>query len=278
MTDTHTRPLGHDEARARDAVRALPRPEADAGFRERLRSEFASGRIEAAHPRLAGGGRARRAVVWLAAPVAAAALLLAVSVLNQGPRWRVTAVSGEGIAVVDRRAVPLGHVEELARRIHAGAEVEWPAGASIEITSPGALAVEIEGETLTRVPTPPGRWFGREVAAGLSRGELRITTGPAFRGARLVVRTPEASVEVVGTTLGVICEPQGTCVCVLEGRVRVGPLGGAMAAVEQGRLRYTFRDGRPPVDAEMRPVERVELARLRLRHRADAPARSGPVQ
>jgi len=95
---------------------------------------------------------------------------------------------------------------------------------------------------------------------------VRAVTGPAFHGARLAVETPEARVEVTGTTLAIICEPTGTCVCVLDGRVRVGTRGGAgMADVSAGRRRYVFSDGRPDESAAMRPNEHVALGEFRAR-------------
>ena len=277
MTEAKGPTLGHDDARARDAVRSLPRPQADPGYRKRLREAFVAGRIA---PSAGPAARGRRGppAQWLVAPIAAAALLLAVSVLNRGPGWQVTAVTGDGIAVVDGRPVPLGHVEDLARRIHPGAVLELPAGGGIEISAPGLIAIELTPGTAGRLPTPPGRWFGRAVAAEFRRGQVRITTGPAFAGARLTLRTPEAAVEVAGTTLAVICEPAGTCVCVLEGRVRVGRAGGGLAPVDAGRRRYVFRDGRAADEDVMRPVEAVELVRLRERHGWWAPAPVGSVR
>jgi hypothetical protein len=61
----------------------------------------------------------------------------------------------------------------------------------------------------------------------------------------------------------VICEPQGTCVCVLEGRVMVGPKDGTMERVDGGHRRYVFADGRPPEMAEMRPTEHSPLGEMR---------------
>ena len=60
-----------------------------------------------------------------------------------------------------------------------------------------------------------------------------------------------------------ILERTGTCVCVFEGTVAVGPRGTAPAPVTSGYLRYVFRDGSPPADHEMRDMERVKLAMFR---------------
>ena len=45
MTTHRPDPLTPDETRARDAVRGLERPRADAAFRERLKRDFVTGRI-----------------------------------------------------------------------------------------------------------------------------------------------------------------------------------------------------------------------------------------
>lgn len=269
--------LSEPQRRARDAVRSLPAPEADPAFRARLAREFAAGTVAPPRPRVLPWFRRRGlARVWVPA-AAAAALAIAVGVANRGPAWRVTAVTGEGVAVVDGRPVPLGHLDELRRLVRPGARVRVPDGARIEITSPERAVVEFTPGTDVTVPEVPGRWFARRVSAEVRAGELRITTGRAFHGARLSISTPEAMVQVTGTTLAVICDPDGTCVCVLEGTVRVGPHGGDMVAVGHGHRRFVYNDARPPETAAIRPVEQVELTRLRLAKRAEmgmgAPAR-----
>ena len=265
------------EARARDALRQLPRPEADPAFRARLKREFVSGSITSllgdAARRAAGAGSGR--VVrgpWAAwAPrlawAAAAAAIVAASVLaiNHGPRWQVSGVTGSGIAVVGQRPIPLEHVAELAQALRPGLRIQVPPGASLELTAPGTLMIQVAAGTEMVLPESPGRWFGRRVTAEVRRGELRITTGASFHGARLAVNTPEARVEVTGTTLAVICEPMGTCVCALEGRVGVAARGASMEMVTGGHRRFVFNDGRPPEMAEMRATERAPLGELRQR-------------
>jgi len=265
------------ERRARDAVRALPRPEADAAFRARLQREFVSGGIASPAREGAGARRPVRAETgrgpsrpWTgwAAPLtwAAAAVIVVASVigLNRGARWQVSGVRGTGIAIVDRRPIPLEHLDQLSLALHAGAGVEVPVGADVELALPGELMMEATSGTKLVLPGAPGHWFGRRTAGRImSEGELRITTGPSFHGARLELETPEARIQVTGTTLAVICEPQGTCVCVLEGKVQVGPRTGAMAEVTGGRRRYLFKDGRAPEMADMRRPERGPLGELR---------------
>jgi hypothetical protein len=269
MTPHRPNPLAPEETRARDAVRGLERPRADATFRGRLKRDFVTGRIgERAVLELPVTWHRRLAWRLALAPIAVAAMAVALVLANRGPGWTVLEIAGDGVAVVDQLPVPLTHGEQLRRGLHAGARLTVPAGAQIELASAGRMVVQIAGGTEFTLPASPGRWFGRRVAGAVRHGEVRVTTGPAFRGARLRVDTPEAAVEVTGTTLAVICEPLGTCVCVYDGVVRVGARGGVAESVPSGRRRFVFNDGRPPELADIRPVEDRELGRFRQRRRA----------
>ncbi len=265
--------LTPEQTRAREAVRQFEAPPADAAFRARLEHDFTSGRIAAgaATTRVRSGHPMvllRRAAV----PLAAAAALLAVSLLNRGPAFTLGAARGDGIVVVDGVPVPMTHREELARRMRAGARARVPDGVELEIASPGYAAIQLTGGTDVALPASPGRWFGRTARLEVRSGELRITTGPRFHGARLEIETPEAAVTVTGTTLAVICEPAGTCVCVLDGRVAVGRKGESGAMIDAGHLRYVFNDSRPPASEAMRPTERVTLAMFRDAKRTEMEA------
>jgi len=248
------------ERRVQEAVRSLPHPQATPAFRTRLKRDFASGRIGT--PRTIELASPRVAMRWLALAPAALVLLIAIVLANRAPALRAVAVNGEGFVIVGGRPVPAGHLAELNQRLTPGTKVEL-AGATLELESAGNLHLELVSGSAMTLPKPPGRWFGRVSRGRLERGEVRITTGQRFHGARLAMETPEVTVEVVGTTLAVIREPVGTCVCVLDGTVRVGEPGGEMEMVQGGRRKFVFNDGRPIERAEMRPVEQVELARFR---------------
>jgi ferric-dicitrate binding protein FerR (iron transport regulator) len=267
--------LDPEERRAAEEVRGLsaPRPEAD--YRARLKREFVAGSL--ASPWVAGtiapraGERPRGMWDSLLVPAAAAVLVVVGLLLNRGPGWQVLDVTGAGSAEVNGRAIALSAREVVARAIRDGARVHLPPGASMTVTAPGRLAVEITAETDAELSAPPARWLGRIASAHVAQGEIRITTGDLFHGARLDVTTPEARVEVRGTTLAVIREPTGTCVCVMDGVVRVGAHGQPMVDVPAGRRRYVFHDGRPPEQAEMRPIERVKLGEMMEHHPAATP-------
>ena len=253
-----------EETRARDAVRALSRPVAREEFRARLRREFTAGTLAPAAPAvvLRMPWHRRASTRWSAAAFAAAAAFVVAMVANRAPEWKLESVHGDGVVVVDGTPVPTAHSEDLARRMKPGAFVQLPAEVQLELVSHGTLAVQITGGTHASVPSLPGRWWSRHAAAEVREGEIRVTTGSAFHGARLAIDTPEARVAVVGTTFAVICEPAGTCVCVMEGRLMVGSRGGAMSPVMAGHRRYVFADGRPEESADMRPTEHEPLGDL----------------
>jgi ferric-dicitrate binding protein FerR (iron transport regulator) len=262
--------LTPEEERASQAVRALAPPAANAAFRARLKREFTSGAIERAGARepLRPAVPLWRPVLGWALPVAAAAALVAVGVLNMGPRWELMSTRGAGDVVVDGVPVPITNMNDLARRLKHGVRLKLPSEGQIEIAIPGQLALQVAPGTDVTLPAAAGRWFGRGTRASVANGEVRITTGSSFHGARLAVETPEAMVHVMGTTLAVICEPTGTCVCVLEGTVRVAAQGeGAGAPVSEGHRRYVFNDARPPESAEIRPTEIGSLKEFRERRR-----------
>lgn len=263
--------LTPEERRASEAVRSLATPPADAAYRARLKREFASGALAepAGSPVQALPFWRRPAFAWAALPAAAAAALLVVSALDRGPSWELVASSGTGQAIVDGVPVPMASADGLRRRLHHGVRLQVPSDGEVEIALPGQIALQVAGGTDVTLPAAAGRWFGRSTHAMVAHGELRITTGAGFHGARLAVETPEAKVEVTGTTLAVICEPTGTCVCVLDGRVRVAGQGeGSGVMVGAGRRRYVFNDARPPEPAEIRPNELVSLREFREGKRA----------
>ncbi len=253
------------ERRARDAVRGLSEPAADPAFRARLKASFADGTIAARPRRIVPLPWYRRAAAgWLVPPLAAAAAVLVAVVLNAGPSWTVAGGFGDGVVLVDGRPIPMNHVADLDRAMHPGARVVVPEGGEVRLASADHLMLLATSGTEFVVPRVPGRWFRRTVHASVRHGTLRVTTQPGFAGAKLMVTTPEAAIEVTGSTLAIICEAQGTCVCVLDGDVHVGPVGGDdMRRVEGGMRRYLFNDGRAPEMDQMRPDERVKLTMFR---------------
>src|SRR5262249_55610747 len=121
----------------------LSRAAAGLEFRDRLRAQF----VRDAIPR---PDRAPAWVPWstrrIAAAAAIAALLLGSGVLlNRGPAWRVTSVSGSGALRIDGRSAPLDAPGEIARRLRPGADVRLPAGAQLDLELPGIALIQIVG-------------------------------------------------------------------------------------------------------------------------------------
>ncbi|MBI1799005.1 MAG: FecR domain-containing protein [Candidatus Eisenbacteria bacterium] len=264
MNANETETLTAAESGARDAVRDLAVPVADPAFRARLREQFVTDRFVPASSRVVRLPWHRRPMTsWTLAAAAAVIAVVSALALNQGPAWQVVSGHGAGIASVDGRSVSLGHTGDLVRRIHAGAHVTLPTDSDLELRAGGSLLMQIAPGSELVIPTVPGRWFMRRSLGELRSGEVRITTGPEFHGSRLALATPEARVLVTGTTLAVICDSTGTCVCVLDGAVRVGATGDSMPKVEAGMRAFVYADGRPMVQAGMRPEEIPELRRMR---------------
>jgi ferric-dicitrate binding protein FerR (iron transport regulator) len=263
MTEQEHGPISAEEGRAREALRQTQSPQPDPAFRTRLREEFISGRLS---ERKVFAIRKQ----WFSRPAARVVLAAAASVaiivgalMNRGPAWVIMSSSGTGMVQVDGDAVPIERLEELRDRIRPGAEVTIPERGRLELMAKRTLLLELTPGTRFTLPPPPARWLGRDVELYARSGILRATTGPGFPGARLMIRSPEAEIHVIGTTFTVILEPTGTCVCVLEGTAEVGPRGGAMMSVASGHRGYVFRNGQPPVVAAIRPSELIELARFR---------------
>lgn len=227
-------------------VRELPSVEADADFRERLRSAFTEGRLEAEPPQERTATEEKPRIGWLRwlVPVTAAAvLLIAVVTLNRAPDLRVLQATGRGEAHVDGRSIDVSDEDALAAAIRAGSEIETPPRALIDLLAEDVVLFEIAEGTHMSIPPMPGRWFGREVACSLYVGELRVKTGKRFPGSELVVYTPEGIVEIAGTLLSVQRDEGGTCVCVLEGIAQVGVDEDDMEPLQPGYRKVMLRDG-----------------------------------
>ena len=271
-------PLDDDARRGREALDALSSgsraPAPDPAYRARLKAAFASGAIESAGGRERqarpnvipfpwGGGGHRPGWRYTVAAAAAIFAVVLTGILNQAPGWRITGMRGAGTVQLDGKPVSVADASMLGRSIPAGVRVEVTDGAEVDLRADGIIALQCAGGADLILPPPPPRWFARRAALHVQEGEIRVSTGPAFKGATLAVTTPDAALAVTGTTFAVILEPTGTCVCVLEGMVQVGPRDGPASPVTSGKRRYVFRDGRPVEDAAMRDVEHVKLGAFR---------------
>jgi ferric-dicitrate binding protein FerR (iron transport regulator) len=196
---------------------------------------------------------------------AAAALVVVFWVANRGPRWQVSEITGAGEVEVNGERIAAADRARLQGAMTPGARVVIPAGGELELLSAGALVLQITSGTTMTVPTSPGRWLGKRIETEIEAGEARLSTGPRFRGATLIAHTAETTVRVTGTTLTIIREPAGSCVCVLEGTVEMTDRGSATVPVAPGLRRYVFADARPPRTEAIFPMEAMKLGMLKER-------------
>ncbi len=269
MSDRSEEILRPEASRAAEAVRRLEHPPAGAAFRDQLKREFVSGAFTDRPLILALPPRPSRHIMrWAVAAAAAAASLIVLTAVNQPPRWTALPSAGSGHLVVNGVRVPVRNTAELTRRIRPGSRVRLDCTNDLDLVSSGLLAMQISPGTELVLPAPPGRWFGRSSKANVNGGLLRVTTGRRFKGARLAISTPEATIRVTGTTLAVIAASSGTCVCVLEGTAHVGPHKGAMTRVTPGSRCEVMRGRETPMTGEILGAERPKLADLRDRMQA----------
>lgn len=255
--------LTAEERRARDAVRALPDaargPNAD--YRARVRERFLAGTLastvaevpdgdaamleatiapEAATGRVIDGPWFARPSRWLPL-AAAAALVFALGLANRGPAWQVTGATGQGTIRVGGREVPSDAPWAIAQLASRGGRVQLPETVTLDLVAPGHLAVHLAAGSDVQLSGSPNRWIARRSEIRIQQGEVYVSTGRAFRGATLAVVTPEARAEVLGTSFAVMRFPSGTCVCVMEGRVRVESMfDHSTADVEPGQRRFAY--------------------------------------
>jgi len=249
----------------RDAVGARSHPRLDATFRARLKQDFMSGRLgplRVPAPRVPW-----RPALWL--PVAAGLVVVAGLFANRGPDWRVVSAHGEGRVRVGAASFAPEEREKLAAALRRGGELGIEGAVTLDLVAPGAMAVTLGPGTQLALPASPGRWWSRAVRARVRAGDAYFTTGRAFHGARLSVSTPEVDVLAVGTAFAVLRHEDGSCVCVMEGRVSVAKRSGGEAVdVPEGMRRVVSVSG----EAETLPI--LEDSRHRLHQQRSSAGRT----
>ena len=262
-------PLTPLEERVQSAVRSLPHVEADPAFRNRLRREFSTGqfekrRVRAPEPKVTG---------WFTLPwaMAATAVLLVIgfAFLNRGPDWRIMSASGTGNVVVNGKTLAISDRAALGQAVRRGGTVSVPSGSELTLLSEGTLLVQAAPGTDMRLPTPAGRWMGKNMHAAVTKGEARLMTGPRFPGRTMNIDTPAGNTVITGTLVSVVTDGAFTCVCVSEGTASVGKSPSSMEFVPAGMRKVMFSDKRPAVMLPIEPEHAEGLATLLREHGQD---------
>jgi ferric-dicitrate binding protein FerR (iron transport regulator) len=170
------------------------------------------------------------------------------------------------VVTVDGKPFALDGREALAGALHEGAHLEVPADATLEIVASNTIAFRLAPGSDLRLPAGRRGVWQRILDARITRGIVLVATGPSFRGERMEIAAPEGRIAVSGTTFSIICNDQGTCVCVLDGRVGVAPsTGSKWQGVNPGWRRLFPRAPAKAMVDRLRPEERAALTEFRTR-------------
>jgi len=272
MTD-HLDRLNPEEREAQRAVRNLPVRGAHPAFRRSLGDLFVSGSLQgslpgsgtidpervadppvegwdeesAASPNLRPESGSRLTTRPRLRPVGltlvAAAAVWALVSLRWGadaPDWALVASEGQGTVWVDEVAYD---ARQLPRaELRSGAHLRTDSGIGLELVRAEVFAIELSpGSDLTLPRVEEDGSYSASVRSGMATW----VTGSSFPGHELRIETPDAEVQVHGTTFAVLADDEKTCVSVFEGVVGLRTIDGQVHPVEAGRCRRVYRAPEP---------------------------------
>jgi hypothetical protein len=212
---------------------ATPPPRAEA--RQHARLAFLT--AVAAEPLPRRARRSYRAAVL----VAAAAAILAVTFLLPEPdRWHLR-LDGPLRFADDEYGV--GDEERLAAALEESGTLET-LGAGARLSLAHDFDVELSPDATLLVPTLPELDGASPIDFELTRGEAYVRTAASYPGNPITLRTELVEVTLHGTTVGILVDELGTCVCVCDGTARVTStrLSGGSRDVEAHHTLRVYRD------------------------------------
>ena len=171
-------------------------------------------------------GQRRWWPLWAA--VVATALTAAIVVFTVWwPETRVAVSSSDGGSLLGRLegltgAVGISNGENSYSQAAAGQEIR--SGQTVVTNGSDAhVAIRLQDDSELMLSGDSRLAFPREDSerVNVERGNLIADVQPRPADRPLVICTPEANVEVLGTRLSVSCEPEKTRVAVLEGEIRI---------------------------------------------------------
>jgi len=207
---------------------------------------------------------ARRSNRWGPIAFAAAIVLMLVGYGAQSPHpWRVMEIVDPQNRLASRNDLAVGAA------VGSGM-LESPNDGEIELGLGGMLHMRLSPGTRIMLPDAPRRWNPSPMTVEVQAGELFCTTAGQHLPTTLDVFTDNLTARVTGTTFSVWRNPEGTCVCLLEGSVMVMPKDDASEAmtVPEGNKMVLFDDGRPHL---VEPITDMERAKLQMLHDSARP-------
>lgn len=250
MSDRNFDNLDEQQTLARDAMRSLPRPVADADYRARLKAQFVvgevpEGELSGVQTPAAPHGSETPSRGWLpwAILTTAAALIAVLITMNPLPGPQLLAVAGGATVTVDGHEVA---DDGLDTALQPGSHVVVGGDGPLDILYPGSFALRLGPGTDVILPERPGRWFKRDVIAPMDRGELSVRTGPDLAGGSLTVQTPEGRALIHGTLVSVFRNDDLTCVCLFEGTADILTAETDLGGLPVGKRWVLFSDGSEP--------------------------------
>src|SRR6185436_7410812 len=157
--------------------------------------------------------RSFRRLVW----VGAAAAILAVTFLLPEPeRWQAEL---DGRLSFDGTEYRPGDEARLSAALERSGMLETGAAAG-RLELGDALVLELRAQSALSVPPLPALDGVEPIEFRLEHGEAYVRTSASYPGNPIVLRTAAADVTLHGTTVGVLVDDLGTCICVADGTAR----------------------------------------------------------
>lgn len=265
--------LTPEERSLQEELRAMRPVKPDKNFETRLRRVFTTGNFDPAEGEgrvdtessAGGSGRGRRG--WWALAAAAAVVVASLMwFMPSGPEvWTVERAEGTGTVQVGNETVSVQDIQALEALLREGGRLALGDSARIDLRLGRALLMGISAGSVVNVP-PAEPQGGHDYRAAVEGGELLVKTGPGFPGRRLLIATRDGRTELTGTTIVVNKMPDVTCVCVLEGTVRIGVDETDMEDVTPGKRKLMFLDGSAPEVVPILPGHRDHMVEFERRN------------
>ena len=189
--------------------------------------------------------------------LAASVLLMLFGYGAQAPhRWQLTNVADPDN---DLR----GRTDRYVGSFLTAGVLETPEHGDFELTLGAALRLRMAPCSGIVLPQAPRRWNPDVVTIAVNHGELFGSTGGHSLPSEVLLVTDELTARITGTTFAVFRIPEASCVCLLEGNIRIVPKVGGQGPIDvpAGFKCLIYKDGRP---AEIVPIDGMERMKLEM--------------